>query len=234
MSELTDTISRELQAALKRYALPEPPVVLRRIAPPRDWGYATTLPQELAGIQLAADMAELEAELGKKAAKKALKTRTRELASELAVRLADSFPPGSLPGVTRVEPEGGYLNFYLDVARASRKLIASVLARAADYGRGAPQGERVMIEFSQPNTHKAFHVGHLRNVLLGNALANLYEFGGFEVQRANYYGDHGIHVAKALWGHLHPDLLAEVDDILGGAFSDSVYSRVERLLTEES
>uniref|UniRef100_A0A146LYW9 Arginine--tRNA ligase n=1 Tax=Lygus hesperus TaxID=30085 RepID=A0A146LYW9_LYGHE len=59
--------------------------------------------------------------------------------------------------------------------------------------------EKVMIEYSQPNTHKAFHVGHMRNVALGNFLINLYKQFGHEVVAANYFGDEGAHVAKCLW-----------------------------------
>ena len=59
-----------------------------------------------------------------------------------------------------------------------------------------------MVEFSQPNTHKAFHVGHLRSAILGDALARIIEFAGNEVVRANYPGDMGLHVIKWLWGYL--------------------------------
>jgi arginyl-tRNA synthetase len=59
-----------------------------------------------------------------------------------------------------------------------------------------------MVEFSQPNTHKAFHVGHLRSAILGDALARIIEFAGYEVVRANYPGDMGLHVIKWLWAYL--------------------------------
>lgn len=58
---------------------------------------------------------------------------------------------------------------------------------------------RVMVEFSQPNTHKEFHVGHLRNACLGDSISRLNKFTGNEVINANYIGDIGTHVAKALW-----------------------------------
>ena len=59
-----------------------------------------------------------------------------------------------------------------------------------------------MVEFSQPNTHKAFHVGHLRSAILGDSLARILEFAGFEVIRANYPGDIGLHVIKWLWNYI--------------------------------
>src|SRR5690606_4369942 len=57
---------------------------------------------------------------------------------------------------------------------------------------------RVMIEFSQPNTHKEFHVGHGRNVCLGNALVRLFRYCGYDVVAANYFGDDGTHIARIL------------------------------------
>jgi arginyl-tRNA synthetase len=59
-----------------------------------------------------------------------------------------------------------------------------------------------MLEFSHPNTHKAFHVGHLRGTILGDAICRILEFSGQDVVRANYPGDMGLHVIKWLWGYL--------------------------------
>ncbi|MDI6721696.1 MAG: arginine--tRNA ligase, partial [Candidatus Aenigmarchaeota archaeon] len=56
-----------------------------------------------------------------------------------------------------------------------------------------------MIEFSQPNTHKGFHIGHLRNTCIGDALVRIMRFSGHDVIAANYPGDIGAHVAKCLW-----------------------------------
>ena len=59
--------------------------------------------------------------------------------------------------------------------------------------------QKIMIEYSQPNTHKIFHVGHMRNVALGDSLIRIYEQLGFPVVAANYFGDEGTHVATCLW-----------------------------------
>ncbi|NIP74309.1 MAG: arginine--tRNA ligase, partial [Gammaproteobacteria bacterium] len=55
----------------------------------------------------------------------------------------------------------------------------------------------------QPNTHKAFHVGHMRNVALGDALVRILEYNGHEVVAANYIGDVGTHIARCLWFYLN-------------------------------
>jgi arginyl-tRNA synthetase len=59
--------------------------------------------------------------------------------------------------------------------------------------------DRVMIEFSQPNTHKLFHIGHARNVCLGDSMCHITRYLGHQVVAANYIGDEGSHVAKCLW-----------------------------------
>lgn len=60
--------------------------------------------------------------------------------------------------------------------------------------------QRIMIEFADPNPYKEFHIGHLRNITLGEAFARGLEAIGCEVRRVNYQGDVGMHVAKSLWG----------------------------------
>jgi arginyl-tRNA synthetase len=60
-----------------------------------------------------------------------------------------------------------------------------------------------MVEFSQPNTHKAMHVGHLRSAILGDIVARILEFAGYDVVRANYPGDIGLHVIKWLWCYMN-------------------------------
>lgn len=56
-----------------------------------------------------------------------------------------------------------------------------------------------MVEYSQPNTHKGFHIGHLRNVCLGASLISILRYAGYEVVSANLINDTGSHVARWLW-----------------------------------
>ncbi|OGH10456.1 MAG: arginine--tRNA ligase [Candidatus Levybacteria bacterium RIFCSPHIGHO2_01_FULL_36_15] len=60
--------------------------------------------------------------------------------------------------------------------------------------------QKIMVEFAHPNTHKQFHLGHLRTLLIGGSLSKLFEETGSQVFRANYQGDIGPHVAKAVYG----------------------------------
>ncbi len=105
-------------------------------------------------------------------------------------------------GFSHIEAVKGYLNLYFSTAVYARHVVDTVLEEAEDYGRSPNRGESVMVEYSQPNTHKSFHVGHLRNVILGGSVCRILEFSGYNVIRANYLGDIGLHVVKWMWNYL--------------------------------
>ncbi|MFO8035824.1 MAG: arginine--tRNA ligase [Anaerolineales bacterium] len=137
--------------------------------------------------------AALEAQTGKE-------VNVPERASEIARLVAALISEGG--EFSRVEAVQGYLNLYFAPDQYSRKVVDTVLREGDQFGKGEPKGEQLMVEFSQPNTHKAFHVGHLRSAILGDAVCRILEFAGFDVVRANYYGDIGLHVIQWLWNYM--------------------------------
>ncbi len=157
---------------------------------------------------------------------KALKRPPPAIAQEIAVAaksaLDDKF--------SKVEAAGGYLNAYVDKAAGFGALVPRILN--GDFlAPRAPRGERVMIEYSQPNTHKVFHVGHTRNVSLGDALVRIHRFMGGDVVAANYIGDVGTHIAKCLWYFTTQyDRSKGVPEKNRGAFLGSMYAEADRLL----
>lgn len=66
------------------------------------------------------------------------------------------------------------------------------------YGEKAKQDRRIMVEFSSPNTNKPLHFGHLRNIFLGNAMAQVLKANGNQVIKANLVNDRGIHICKSM------------------------------------
>lgn len=94
----------------------------------------------------------------------------------------------------------GFVNITL--ARGAITLaVAEADAKGEEWGRGtAYKNERVMVEYTDPNPFKEMHIGHLMSNVIGEAIARLTENEGAAVIRANYQGDVGPHVAKALWG----------------------------------
>jgi len=87
------------------------------------------------------------------------------------------------------------------------KEMQRVLSDGSNYGKlDQGKGKKIMVEFAHPNTHKAFHIGHLRNITTGEAIVRILEFNGYKVIRSNYQGDVGIHIAKCLYGILQTQI----------------------------
>ena len=103
-------------------------------------------------------------------------------------------------GVEKVELAGpGFINFYLS-KEFFKKSIGEVIKEDRDFGRGKhAKGFKIMIEHTDPNPFKEFHIGHLMPNVLGSTLSRIFEWNGAEVKQVNYQGDVGLHVAKAIW-----------------------------------
>lgn len=118
-------------------------------------------------------------------------------ATRLAAEVAEAAPVGFFEKVKAAPP--GFINFWL-----SEKTIQEEFQKIAhnkQFGMGdAMKGKTVMVEFTDPNPFKLFHIGHLMSNTIGESFARLYEAAGAKVIRANYQGDVGLHVAKAVWG----------------------------------
>lgn len=173
---------------IKEYLLTEgvqdPTLEIRQIPFSGEWGMAVPLFPVAAG----------EARSGKKVI-------VPQRAQELAEGIKDHLE-GSLEGFSHIDAVKGYLNLYFSTSDYARRVVDRVISMGEDYGRGENRDETVMVEYSQPNTHKSFHVGHLRNVILGGSVCRVLEFAGYDVIRANYLGDIGLHVVKWMWNYL--------------------------------
>ncbi|MEQ1503515.1 MAG: arginine--tRNA ligase [Myxococcota bacterium] len=137
-----------------------------------------------------------------------------EVAKELAASLGASLAgmPGAPRMIASIEAAGPYLNFRADPAALLDATVRSVADGSLFALAHVDRPQKMMVEFSQPNTHKPFHVGHLRNVAIGDALVRIHRARGHTVTAANYYGDYGIDVAKCLWWlDTHPELVAPPD-----------------------
>jgi len=181
---------KSIEAAIRSYCiqhqLPDPSSIQWSPIPfSGEWGISTSF------FQLAAQ----EARAGGPGPRLPVPQRAQVIATEVAVQL------GTPPGFARVEAMKGYLNLYFSTAEFARRVVNAVLDQGVDFGRGIPKGERVMVEYAQPNTHHSFHIGHYRNAILGEALARLVEFAGFETIRASYPGDIGLGVITVLWAY---------------------------------
>lgn len=99
----------------------------------------------------------------------------------------------------RANAAGGYLNIHIDRVAAIAELLSSILSPGANWGSGNERrGERVMFEYSSPNTNKPLHLGHLRNDVLGESCARILSSRGAEVLRVNLVNDRGVHICKSM------------------------------------
>ena len=118
--------------------------------------------------------------------------------------------------VQRIEPAGpGFINFYLNWKSLFEEM-ENVFEKKDKYGASNKYGgEKVIVEYTDPNPFKQFHIGHLMSNAIGESLSRIMEFSGADLLRANYQGDVGLHVAKCIYGV--KSLLAErnqtVEDI---------------------
>ncbi|KKQ79992.1 MAG: hypothetical protein UT02_C0018G0006 [Parcubacteria group bacterium GW2011_GWC2_38_7] len=116
---------------------------------------------------------------------------------EIANKIVESF--SSSDTVSACKATGPYVNFVVQDQIIIDYLKENVLAND-EFGAGKDKKTKIMVEFAHPNTLKSFHIGHLRNIITGESIARILKNNGYEVIRANYQGDVGLHIPKALWG----------------------------------
>ncbi|MCB9742716.1 MAG: arginine--tRNA ligase [Alphaproteobacteria bacterium] len=115
------------------------------------------------------------------------------IAEDLA-RVAETHPM-----VASAEGVNGFLNVHFDWSQLGPQVLRWIDEDPGARGRSDDlAGQRVLIEFSAPNTNKPQHLGHARNNLLGHTLATLLEANGADVVRINLINDRGIHICKSM------------------------------------
>ncbi|HEY0272710.1 MAG TPA: arginine--tRNA ligase [Chitinophaga sp.] len=98
--------------------------------------------------------------------------------------------------VARFNVVKGFLN--LNIAEAYWTGFLQTQYNNPRHGLQAPNGKKVMVEFSSPNTNKPLHLGHLRNNFLGYSVSEILKANGYEVIKANLVNDRGIHICKSM------------------------------------
>lgn len=90
----------------------------------------------------------------------------------------------------------GFLNF--EIEGSAWLHLLNKIDEEENYGQSASNGQKVMVEFSSPNTNKPLHLGHLRTIFLGDALSRIFATAGYEVNKTNLVNDRGIHICKSM------------------------------------
>lgn len=212
--ELT-LVTKSIESALKRLKIPIPDRIEWVPTPFKgQWGFGTNTCFQAAAA---------EARAGKE-------INVPARAQEIAEAILNDI--GIVASFAHSEAERGYLNLYIDPAVYTRRVVNTVLEQSDNFGRGAPKRERVMVEYAQPNTHHSFHIGHARNTVLGESLARLVEFAGFETIRASYPGDIGLGVITCMWAYQKFYMDQEPEGVHQcGQWLANIYSEATALLT---
>lgn len=104
--------------------------------------------------------------------------------------------------IDSVEVVGGYLNFYISKELLIKTTIEEFNNAGQEYGKSnIRQDKNIIVEYSSPNIAKPFHIGHLRNTLIGHSLYNMYKFLGYNVIGINHLGDYGTQFGKMIEGY---------------------------------
>ena len=127
----------------------------------------------------------------------------------------------------------GFLNLEVQAAYCSRWLEGNYGQRA--YGYVQEKRERIMVEYSSPNTNKPLHLGHLRNNFLGSSIASILEANGHEVVKTCIVNDRGIHICKSMiaWQRYGGDATPSTTHTKGDHFVGDYYVRFNEALKVE-
>jgi len=142
------------------------------------------------------------------------KENPAKIAAELVAKLQ-----GKSNSFSKIEAAGPYINFHFSDETYS-KILKDVLSGKAKYGSGKKKKKKVLIEFPSVNPNKPWHIGHLRNAILGDSVSRILEFDGNTVEKMDYIDDLGLQVAQSLWGTINLDSKPDgkFDNWLGGQY----------------
>lgn len=123
-------------------------------------------------------------------------------AADKAGDFGKTLAENKIPEIEKVEAVAGFVNFYL-----SPKFLADSVAEINEKGEKCGENDlfkdqKIIIEYTDPNPFKEFHIGHLMSNSIGEAISRVIEAGGADMKRLSYGGDVGLHVAKAVFAVL--------------------------------
>lgn len=144
---------------------------------------------------------------------KTLKQNPRALAEKIVEEFKKDVPDE----VAMAEIAGpGFLNIRLK----EEFFIKGVLEIGEKFGMNTnSKGQKIIIEHTQPNPFKEFHIGHLMNNTVGESLSRILSFSGAEIRKVTYHGDVGLHVAKTIWGFIKSGTNEMTVDALGKSYA---------------
>lgn len=211
METFEDKLKNLIKKALKNLDLPKVDVSLEHPVDLSMGDYSTNVAMVLTG--------KAEKNPARNAYGKAVAGGPKDLAEEIAEEISKS----KAEELEKVSAKNGFINFYLTPEFFFEE-VREILERPA-YGENEKfEGQKVMVEHTQPNPFKPFHIGHLMSNAIGESIGRIIEFSGAKVVWANYQGDVGPHVAKAIWGLMQDE--KKTEEMMEGASVNSAVSYI--------
>ncbi|MGC8710681.1 MAG: arginine--tRNA ligase [Candidatus Micrarchaeia archaeon] len=106
--------------------------------------------------------------------------------------------------IKELKESAGYINAFIDEKKYAEAVLGNALELGSAYGSSEiGKGKKVIVEYPSVNPNKPWHIGHLKNALLGDAVANIMSFCSYDVEREDYIDDLGLQVAESLWGYIN-------------------------------
>jgi len=129
---------------------------------------------------------------------KELKQSPMQIAQQIAQELTSQLIDQKLQYIANIVAVGPYVNFMMNWAILGEQLISQIINQKLQYWRWEVKHELILVESPWPNTNKPLHLGHVRNMLLGNSLALILGAAGYEVRKVDVVNDRGIHICKSM------------------------------------
>ena len=154
-----------------------------------------------------------------------LSKQLKDNPSQISIEIRQKIGTPPATDFEDIETNGPYINFFVNRKSLARQVVWDAITQKKDYGKNKTgKNNRTMIEFPSPNTNKPLHLGHLRNMAIGESISKTLEFCDDKVTRANLNNDRGIHICKSMiayqkWGkEKTPDSSKKKSDHFVGDF----------------
>lgn len=109
------------------------------------------------------------------------------------------------PFIAVIEGDGPYINMKLNKASMAADIFPQIISDVQTFAKShylaTQKSTRLVVEYPSPNTNKPLHLGHVRNMLLGQSLSSINKKVDNTVFQTNLYNDRGIHICKSMWAY---------------------------------
>jgi arginyl-tRNA synthetase len=155
------------------------------------------------------------------------------IASEIKDKIVASIGKSSM--VRSVHVINGYINFRLDHVEFTRLTLKRILTMKDRYGSlDIGKGKRVLVEHTSVNPNKALHIGHVRNLVLGDSIYRLLRFTGHDAYVLNYIDDSGLQVADIIVGFKYLKMPLESNKKFDHYCGDDIYVKVNEMYEHDT